>query len=235
VYIEPEKLTFSVLERRIEQTPEHPSYRMSPSGRARWGNGIGIAAGLLGLILAKTLPASRVVLFVTSALLVVELLAFAIAWTTDFPNLIPAKERRQYAETLDFDMPHHVEIVAWLGGFSRERRQLLSAYCTHRLDRMRSKLPLLTGSVEKLGALPLAAGVFLQLKDLHWPLQMQWPQILLIAFLMLCYWAGVLQLSLRFRLELYDALLKQALDSQSDGTQLHHVPLGNRDLTEAAP
>ncbi|AND68945.1 hypothetical protein ATSB10_14910 [Dyella thiooxydans] len=43
---------------------------------------------------------------------------------------------------------------------------------------------------------------------------MGWPQILLIAFLMLCYWASMLQLSLRFRLELYDALLSQALRDQ---------------------
>ncbi|MGN2250871.1 hypothetical protein ACFWZ1_12450 [Frateuria sp. GZRe14] len=232
--MEAEELTFSALERRIEQAPEHPSYRMSPSRRARWGNGVGIAAALLGLILANSLPASRVVLFVTSALLAVELLAFAIAWTADFPNLIPAKERRQYAETLDFDMPHHLEILAWLGRFPRERIGLLSAYCAHRLDRMRSKLPLLTGSLEKLGILPLAAGVFLQLKDLPRPMQMQWPQILLIAFLMLCYWAGVLQLSLRFRLELYDTLLKQALDGQSNGIQPQDLKPWGRRRTESA-
>jgi hypothetical protein len=99
---------------------------------------------------------------------------------------------------------------------------------------MRSKLPLLTGSLEKLGILPLAAGVFLQLKDLPRPMQMQWPQILLIAFLMLCYWAGVLQLSLRFRLELYDTLLKQALDGQSNGIQPQDLKPGSRRRTESA-
>lgn len=209
----PERLTFSALERRIEEVPEYPSYRVSPSRRIRWGNGIGIAAALLGSILGRTFPASLAILIMTSMLLAVEMIAFAIAWMAELPtlNLRPSKERQQYAEALDFDMPLHLELITWLQRFPRERLELLSAYSAHRLDRMRSKLPLLTGSIEKLGVLPLLAGLFLQLKDLHWPLQLHWPQILLIAFLMLCYWTGMLQLGLRVRLELYDALLKRAL------------------------
>lgn len=209
----PEQLTFSALERRIEQIPEYPSNRVPPSRRARWGNGIGIAATLLALVLGKILPATLMSVIVTSVILAVEIIAFAIAWTAELPtlNLRPSRERRDFAETLDFDMPHHLELIAWLQGFPRERLEQLNTYSAHRLERMRSKLPLLTGSIEKLGVLPLVAGLILQLKDLHWPLQLHWPQIVLIAFLMLCYWTGMLQLSLRFRLELYDTLLKRAL------------------------
>lgn len=211
-----EQLTFSALERRIEEIPEHASYQVLSNRRAQWGTGIGIAACLLGLIIIKLFPANLTTLIVASVLLAVEIIALAIALVADLPslNLRPSKERREFSEILDFDMPHHVRLVEWLKRFPRERLALMSAYSEHRLDRMRSKLPLLTGSIEKLGALPLLAGLFLQLKDLQWPLQLHWPQILLIAFLMLCYWTGLLQLSLRFRMELYDVLLKRALDDQ---------------------
>lgn len=214
--METKQLTFSALERRIEEIPEHPSYQVFSTRRTIWGTGIGIAAALVGLLLAKMFPTSIAALIVTGVLLAVEVIAFAIAWIAELPtlNLRPSKERQQYAETLDFDLPHYIGLIGWLKRFPRGRLELLSTYCAHRLDRMRNKLPLLTGGIEKLGALPLIAGLFLQLKDLHWPLQLHWPQILLIAFLMLCYWASMLQLSLRFRLELYDELLGQALRDQ---------------------
>lgn len=232
----PEQLTFSALERRIEKIPEHPSYRVSPSRRARWGNGIGFAAALLALTLGKVLPASFTAVIATYVLLAVEITAFAIAWTAGLPtfNLRPSTERQEFAETLDFDLSHHVELVSWLQRFPREQLARMSAYSAHRLDRMRSKLPLLTGSIEKLGVLPLIGGLFLQLKGLHWPPQLHWPQILLIAFLMLCYWMGMLLLSLRFRLELYDTLLKRALTAQVSNDHRDPIALGSKQLQESA-
>jgi len=146
-------------------------------------------------------------------LLVVELAAFAVAWTADFPtlNLRPSKERQEYAETLDYDLPHHLELIAWLKTFPRERREVMSAFAAHRLDRFRSKLPLLTGNMEKLGFLPLATALFLQFKSMAMPTHVNWAEIILIGALMLIYWLSMLQLGLRFRLEFYDTLLKMAL------------------------
>lgn len=50
-----EQLTFSLLERRIEELPEHASYQVFSSRRAPWVLGIGIAACLLGLIVTALL------------------------------------------------------------------------------------------------------------------------------------------------------------------------------------
>lgn len=207
------QLTFGLLEKRIEDIPEHPSYRVSPSRRARWGNGVGIVAGLLGLVMAKALPTSRTALIAAAALVVVEVVAFVVAWTAGLPNLNlrPSSERREYAETLDYDMPHHLDLIGWLRTFPRERLEVMSAFASHRLERFRSKLPLLTGSMEKLGFLPLATALFLQFKEMRWPPQANWAEIILIGALMLVYWLSILQLALRFRLELYDTLLKGAL------------------------
>lgn len=211
--MESQQLRFGTLERRIEDVPEHPSYRISPSRRARWGNGIGMVAGLFGLVLGKALPTSRTAVIAAAVLLLVELVAFGVAWTAELPtlNLRPSRERREYAETLDHDMPHHLELITWLQTFPRARLEAMSAFAAHRLDRFRNKLPLWTGSMEKLGFLPLATALFLQFKDMHWPLHPNWLEIVLIGALMLLYWATLLQLGLRFRLELYDALLKKAL------------------------
>lgn len=210
--MESQQLTFGALEKRIEEIPEHASYRTAPK-RARWGNGIGMVASLSALILIKVFPSTPTVLITTVVLLVVEIAAFAVAWTAEVSslNLRPSSERREYAETLDHDMPLHLELIEWIRGFPRERLEAMSAFASHRLDRFRSKLPLLTGSLEKLGFLPLATALFLQFKDMRWPPHLSWLEIYLIGALMLVYWMSMLQVSLRFRLELYDTLLKRAL------------------------
>ena len=76
---------------------------------------------------------------------------------------------------------------------------------------MRSELPLLTGSMEKLGFLPLAAAIFLQFMGMRQPSHVNLMEIVLIGGLMLAYWICLLQVGVRFRLELYDTLLKMAL------------------------
>ena len=214
--MESQQLTFGALEQRIEEIPEHPSYSMAPSRRFLWGNGIGMLAGLSALILYKVLPAGLTALIVAIVLLVVEIVAFLVAWTAEAAsfNLRPSAERQEYAETLDHDMPHHLELIDWIKGFPRDRLEAMSAFATHRLDRFCSKLPLLTGSLEKLGFLPLATALFLQFKDMRWPVHLDWAEIILIGALMLVYWLSMLQLGLRFRLELYDTLLKRALASR---------------------
>jgi hypothetical protein len=211
--MEPQQLTFGALEQRIEAIPEHPSYRMAPNRRARWGNGIGMLAGLSGLILSKMLPPSPTLLIAAFVLLLIEIAAFVVAWAGELPvfNLRPSRERQEYAETLDHDLPHHLELVEWMRGFPRERLQTMSAFAAHRLDRFRSKLPLLTGSMEKLGFLPLATALFLQFRDMSWPVHLSWPEIVLIGALMFVYWLSMLQVGVRLRLELYDTLLKSAL------------------------
>jgi len=213
--MESQSLTFSTLEQRIEALPEHPSYRISPSRRTRWGNGVGMAAGLLGLLVGKLAPNSHSARLAMIVLLAIEIGAFLIAWTAELPtlNLRPSRERSEFADTLDFDMPHHEELITWLRCFPPGRLEAMSNYANHRLERLRSKLPLLTGGLDKLGILPIATALFLQFKDAHWPPHPSWAEVILIGALMLVYGLSLLQLSLRFRLELYDTLLKKALAS----------------------
>jgi hypothetical protein len=206
-------LTFAELDQRIETLPEHSSYGGPASRRATWGNGIGIATGLLGVILGKTLAPSHLVLVVVTVLFAVEVIAFLVAGNANLSglNLRPSSERREFAEVLDFDLPHHLELIAWLKRFPRERLELMSTFAGHRLDRFRNKLPLLTGGIDTLGLLPIATALFIQFRTMQWPPHTSWSEIVLIGALMLMYWLSLLQLGLRFRLELYDALLRKAL------------------------
>jgi hypothetical protein len=76
---------------------------------------------------------------------------------------------------------------------------------------MKEKLPMLTGSIEKLGALPVVIALCLQFKDTSWPPHPSWVEIFLIFVLAFGYWLSVTQISVRLRLQLYETLLGKAL------------------------
>lgn len=210
-------LTFASLDERIEAQPEHPSYQIMPTRSVRWGNALVAVSGISALLLGKIAANEPWVVFVLLALLAVEIGGLIVVITAQLPSLTLtfANQRREYAETLDFDLPHHDSLVAWLRSFPRTRLQTMSSFATHRVERFRTKLPLMTGGIERLGALPVVAALVVQFKDMQWPPHPSWTQIILFTGLMLFYWLCLLMLSQRFRLELYDALLKKALEANA--------------------
>lgn len=70
---------------------------------------------------------------------------------------------------------------------------------------------MLTGSIEKLGALPVVIALYLQFKDRHWPPHPGGVEIFLIFVLAFGYWLSLTQISTRLRLQLYETLLRKAL------------------------
>ena len=212
--METAKLTFKELNERIDALPDHPGVSLAPNKRTLWGYLIGFGAGFLAMISAKLLPNSLPMLIFISALVVVEIVALVIATISNRPwkiNGIGA-ERREYAEQLDFDMPYHVELVARLREFPNAQLNAMADYAAHRHERLKEKLPLMTGSLEKLGMLPVVVALYLQFKDMHWPPQPTWMEIILGFMLVYGYWTSLLLVGLRFRMQLYEILLRQALD-----------------------
>jgi hypothetical protein len=207
-------LTFTVLNERIDALPVHESLTMSPTRRQKWGFVLGFGAGFLGLIVGKLLPSSTVTVIFTSAMLVIEIVALAIALIPRRPWRFPgfAAERREYAEQLDFDLHHHDELVAWLRTFPKQRLQAMADYASQRYERLTDKYPLISGGLDKLGALPVVAALYLQFKDLSWPLRLSWLEILLGATLVGLYWGSLLLASVRFRAQLFVMLLTKALE-----------------------
>jgi len=211
--MESSALTFAALNEKIEALPLHPSFQISPSRKAKWGIALAAIAGALALILGKVLPPKSWVLALLIVLLMIEIVGLVLVAIAEIPGmkLTPTAERREFAEILDFDMPHYDGLIAWLCTFPCERLEAMSAFASHRTLRMQSKLPLLTGNLDKLGALPVFAALIIQFKDMQWPPQLSWSEIILFGALMFVYWLTMLQVGARLRLELYDVLLKKAL------------------------
>jgi hypothetical protein len=212
--MESPKLTFAALDARIEALQEYPPDQTIFPKKAQWGFAMGVIGGLFALLCVKLLPGNAIYTAVLVAIgVAVETIGVILAAISQKPKKWPtfANERRDFAERLDFDLPDHLALVEWLRTFPFDQRETLSKFVSHRHDRMKEKLPLLTGSIEKLGALPIVIALYLQFKNMHWPPHPSWVEIFLIFVLVLGYWLSLMQISVRLRLQLYETLLSKAL------------------------
>jgi hypothetical protein len=212
--MESPRLTFAALDARIEALPESPKDKAIFPKKAKWGFAAAAVGALFGLLCVKLLPGNAIYTAVLAYIgLAIEIIGAVVAAISQIPKRWPtfANERRDSAEELDFDMPYHLALVEWLRSFPLDQRQTLSEFVSYRHERMKEKLPMLTGGIEKLGALPIVIALYLQFKDMHWPPHPSWVEIVLIFVLVLGYWLSVLQISVRLRLQLYEMLLRKAL------------------------
>lgn len=210
--MEDESFSFVKLDQKIDAIPAHPSTRPDFGLKEQWGVGL-IAIPATLILLLKWIPSlpdwMPIVFVVLLALEIIGLLLLCAA-TVEKLDLRPSKERRAFAEQLDFDLPHYLDLIAWLRTFPRERIDILADYTRQRLERLRSRQPLLLGAVDKLGVLPLLGALAIQFHGMSWPPRPNLGETVLVVALVIGYWAGLVTLSLRFRLELYDMLLTQA-------------------------
>jgi hypothetical protein len=207
-------LTFAALEAKLEEVPQHSYASTDMSKKARWGLAVGFVSAALGLLAGKLLPSNHLsTVIIAATFLLVELVALGIAMATQLPRSWPtfAGERREAAEALDFDLPHNQELIRWIQNRPRDQLEKLSDYASYRLERLRERLPMLTGGIEKLGALPVFIALYIQFKDAQWPPHPSWIEIVLVFALIFGYWTSLLQTNVRFRLQTYDMLLKKAL------------------------
>lgn len=214
-------LTFSALNERIDALPDHESLAIAPKKRELWGYVIGFGAWFIGLVAAKVLPSTMTTVVFTASMLAVEVVALAIALFPRRPWRFStfASERRDFAEQLDFDQGHYEELVEWLGTFPKERLEAMAKYAAQRHERLKDKYPLIAGGLEKLGALPVLAALYLQFKDLQWPPHPTWLELVLGPALISLYWGSLLLASVRFRAQLFSVLLTQAAESASTANQ----------------
>jgi hypothetical protein len=174
-----------------------------------------VAAGAsFALLCVKLLPSNAMYTAVLAYTGVgVEIAGAVVVAISQIPKRWPtfANGRRDFAEQLDFDLPHHLALIEWLRTFPLDQREALSEFISYRHERMKEKLPMLAGSIEKLGGLPIVIALYLQFKDMHWPPHPDGVEIFLIFVLVLGYWLSVTQISVRLRFQLYETLLRKAL------------------------
>lgn len=210
-------LTFATLNARIDALRDHESLLVAPGRRQRWGYIIGFSAGFLGLLVGKLLPNAKLAPLFTATMLAVEIAGLLVAIIPRRPWRLPGftSERRTFADQLDFDMEEEAGLVAWLRTFPKERLKVMERYVSQRHERLKDKLPLLSGGLEKLGALPVAVALYLQFKDLRWPPHLSWIELFLGFALVSLYWASLLLTSVRFRAQKIEVLLRQAIDAET--------------------
>jgi hypothetical protein len=208
------ELTFAALDACIESLPVFREDSAIFPKKAKWGFAVAAIGALFALLCVKLLPSNATYTAVLGSLgVVVEFAGVVIAAISQIPKKWPtfASERRNFAEQLDFDLPHHLALVEWLRIFPLDQREKLRDFVSYRHARMKEKLPILTGSIEKLGALPIVIALYLQFKDMRWPPHPSAVEVFLIFALVLGHWLSMLQISVRLRLQLYETLLKKAL------------------------
>lgn len=216
--LESPQLTFAALDAKIDALPKFPEAPTILPMKAGWGFAAAIAGALLALLSVKLLPGNAAYTVILGSLgVAVEIVGVVVAALSQAPKQWPtfASERREFAAELDFDLPGHLELVDWLRTFPLDQREKLSEFISCRHARMKEKLPLLTGGIEKLGALPVVIALYLQFKDMHWPPHPGWLEIGLIFVLVFGYWLSVLQIGVRLRLQLYEMLLSKALTQKA--------------------
>lgn len=208
------QLTFAALNARIDALPQFPESSTILPKKAEWGFAAAVAGALLALLSIKLLPNNAIYTAILATLgMAAEIVGIVVAALSQVPKQWPtfARERREFTEQLDFDLPHHLALVEWLRTFPLDQRKKLSEFIAYRHTRMKEKLPMLIGSIEKLGALPIVIALYLQFKDTRWPPHPSWLEIALIFALVFGYWLSVLQISVRLRLQLYETLLGKSL------------------------
>ncbi|WP_114240586.1 hypothetical protein [Dyella sp. C9] len=228
-------LTFAALNARVDALPDHESLSITPTARQRWGYIVGFGAGFIALLAANLLPSSKLTSIIVTTMMVVEIAGLVFALLPRRPWKLPgfASERRDFADQLDFDLHHHEDLTAWLSTFPRERLEAMAQYASQRHERLKDKHPLVSGGIEKLGALPIAVALFLQFKDFHWPPHPTWPEFILGFAIIGLYWSALLVVSIRFRAQHFATLLAQAA-ATAQGAKHEKEPAGSTLLTSAS-
>jgi len=211
-------LTFSMLNARVDALPSHESMTIAPKRREVWGYLVGFGAWFISMIVVRVLPETMTKLVVAATLLIIEVVALAIAVIPQKPWRLPSfvSERNEFAEQLDFDQRQYDELTQWLSTFPKKQLDAMAEYANRRHEQLKDKYPLISGGLEKLGALPIMAALFLQFKDFQWPQHVTWLEFILGIALVSLYWGSLLLASLRFRVQLFGILLTRAAQLASE-------------------
>lgn len=129
--------------------------------------------------------------------------------------------KRDYAIELDRDFGMYVGYVRQLREHPRNQRDRLLRYIQARRKVMHSRMGLVTGGVERLGAIPLLAALYLQFKD--WRLgdwaalgEVTFVQGFLAVALLVIYVASWGLILLYSRTEAYELLLIEAAAQEDE-------------------
>ncbi len=209
-----ESLSFAALDRRMEALPEGPVAELHASRWQRWFDAVGYAGIVMGLM------PSLLVEFIAPAAWMVWMMRVGLALTAFFvPGLgrnifrvlrSMRRWRPQLVAQLDHEMGAVETLHAWLAHQPRAALESHLWFARLAQTRMTQKMGFLFGGADKLGVPLVSAAVAAQLKayadgPIAWWIAL--PGILVAVLAAVGMVAGLM----RLRLQLYEALLDDAL------------------------
>lgn len=182
----------------------------------RWSLPVGLAGAVIGIVLGHALDGSASG-WGAFAGLIIELAGLGTwsclqlkgAWRT----FVHAKSA--HADDLERDYHLYRQLVQSIQLVPLAERQRRLRFIRDRRATMQDRLGLFTGSMEKLGVLPILLALYLQFKDWQWadwrPLyNVTLAQGLLAALLFTVYLLSWFLIRLRLRLQSYELLLEES-------------------------
>lgn len=209
-------LSFTELDRRFREIPDGPSAILNSPPPFRVANAVGTTACVLTLLtigLAKVTQAAPWMLTVVQ----IGFAVMVLAWLPTFVrscwvlSLTMWQWQKDLVEQLDHDRPEFMAILAWL--HQQPESALIECQrmvaVSHR--QLIAKIGMLAGGLDRLGILPALAAAYLFLRNTGDILDMPAWQLLIAVFLILLWMIVTMATLMRIRLQLYDALLTEAL------------------------
>lgn len=158
--------SFVEFNRRLAAMPAFEEPSPKSSRRARLGLATSLLAYALTILVAQLPLRPGIQLGVMLFLLAWEIAGIVInVWNSREEFLSLRNPLHNYAQHLDHDRPYHVEMIEWLASWPREALLQHAAMSRFRRDRMAQKMPLVLGSIDKLGVVPVVIAIYFQARE----------------------------------------------------------------------
>jgi hypothetical protein len=194
---------FTALEERLARAEPKDTFKL---GRDRWV----IVVVLAGV--AMTLPSifgakDDWIAWLTVAGMVLELCGVGVLAYRQIRDTAPefVDAKRKFAIELDNQFLEYQRLLDWLRSLPLPERNRRLAYIESRLESMSLRYPIVFGAVDKLGFLPLLAGIFVQVQAVKTVSAMTG---LLALFILALYGMALWMTRFRLQMQSYARLLR---------------------------
>jgi hypothetical protein len=219
--MDPNPLTFALLDERVSQYIKETSADDRPGRLERWSMVVGWTAAGLGLVLAKTLNGKLAVVLVFAAL-AIELLGLGVGLICMIRREWRSfrQPHAQFSSELDQAYTFYRGLASSLSGYACSELNRRLRYLQTRKASLEYRTGLFSGSMERLGVLPILAALYVQFRDWEFgDWTSLWQNVhlvggLLLWSLFLGYMVSWWLIRLRSRLGAYEALLIEALEEK---------------------
>ncbi|MFT3807261.1 hypothetical protein [Arenimonas sp.] len=217
--MQPEKISFAWLDKRLRAIPDGPAeYLNTPSWVVVW-NVIGLAGVVIGLspvLLRQFMPVGPGVVWVALTGLILEVVGFFPYFFYSTLAIVRSflRRRAEFVQQLDHD-------IAQLRGLSSELAQYPTDTLNEHLrftrnarSRLAMKFAFLFGGIDRLGILPVAIAVALQIKLIEDISAVPGWLLFLAAAFAILYFVALFVSHDQIRLQLFEIVLVAALEDQ---------------------